>query len=55
MMGDKEIPKKPMVNNSKKKKNKRGGAKRKITLEQTVAYKAVSDWVFLDQSNIRKI
>ncbi|KAL6517648.1 hypothetical protein OROMI_033349 [Orobanche minor] len=53
MMCDKEIPPKPMVNNSKnkKKKKKRGGAKRKITLEQTVAYKAVSEWVFLDQSN----
>ncbi|KAL6494566.1 hypothetical protein OROGR_031366 [Orobanche gracilis] len=53
MMGDQEIPPKPMVNNSKKKskKKKRGGAKRKITLEQTVAYKAVSEWVFLDQSN----
>ncbi|KAL6515299.1 hypothetical protein OROHE_018931 [Orobanche hederae] len=53
MMCDKEIPPKPMVNNSKNKnkKKKRGGAKRKITLEQTVAYKAVSEWVFLDQSN----
>ncbi|KAK6135409.1 hypothetical protein DH2020_030849 [Rehmannia glutinosa] len=40
-----------MVNSKKKKKNKRGGAKRKITLEQTVAYKAVSEWVFLEQSN----
>ncbi|KAL3620923.1 hypothetical protein CASFOL_035835 [Castilleja foliolosa] len=54
MMGDKEIPKKPMVNSSKKKKKKRGGAKRKITVEQTVAYKAVSEWVFLDQSNSKK-
>ncbi|KAI3445723.1 hypothetical protein Pfo_002388 [Paulownia fortunei] len=54
MMADKESPKKPIVNNSnnkKKKKKKRGGAKRKMTLEQTVAYKAVSEWVFLDQSN----
>ncbi|KAK6156908.1 hypothetical protein DH2020_011156 [Rehmannia glutinosa] len=51
MMADKESPKKPMVNSKKKKKNKRGGAKRKITLEQTVAYKAVSEWVFLEQSN----
>ncbi|KAL8061004.1 hypothetical protein ABFX02_02G060500 [Erythranthe guttata] len=38
-------------NSKKKKKKKRGGSKRKMTLEQTVAYKAVSDWVFLDQSN----
>ncbi|GER55519.1 DNA polymerase III PolC-type [Striga asiatica] len=51
MMGDKENPKKPMGNNGKKKKKKRGGAKRKMTLEQTVAYKAVSEWIFLDQSN----
>lgn len=51
MMADKESPKKPIVNNKKKKKKKRGGAKRKMTLEQTVAYKAVSEWVFLDQSN----
>ncbi|KAL3814421.1 hypothetical protein ACJIZ3_015689 [Penstemon smallii] len=52
MMGDKENPKKPIVNNNKKKKKKkRGGAKRKMNLEQTVAYKAVSEWVFLDQSN----
>ncbi|CAI9765360.1 unnamed protein product [Fraxinus pennsylvanica] len=56
MMADKESPKKPVVNNSninskKKKKKKRGGAKRKMTLEQTVAYKSVSEWVFLDRSN----
>ncbi|XP_057803979.1 uncharacterized protein LOC131019448 [Salvia miltiorrhiza] len=41
MMGDKE----------KKKKKKRGGAKRKMTVEQTAAYKAVREWVFLEQSN----
>ncbi|XP_075511144.1 uncharacterized protein LOC142547002 [Primulina tabacum] len=58
MMADKGSPKKCMANSSnnnnnknKKKKKKRGGAKRKMTLEQTVAYKAVSEWVFLDQSN----
>ncbi|KAL0335129.1 UNVERIFIED_CONTAM: 5'-3' exoribonuclease [Sesamum radiatum] len=51
MMGDKESPKKPILNNKKKKKKKRGGAKRKMTLEQTVAYKAVNEWVSLDQSN----
>ncbi|KAH6789973.1 polymerase/histidinol phosphatase-like protein [Perilla frutescens var. frutescens] len=41
MGGDKE----------KKKKKKRGGAKRKMTVEQTVAYKAVREWVLLEQSN----
>ncbi|KAL2460443.1 polymerase/histidinol phosphatase-like [Abeliophyllum distichum] len=55
MMADKESPKKPIVNNSnnskKKKKKKRGGAKRKMTFEQTVAYKSVREWVFLDRSN----
>ncbi|CAA3005280.1 5 -3 exoribonuclease [Olea europaea subsp. europaea] len=56
MMADKESSKKPIVNNSsnnskKKKKKKRGGAKRKMTLEQTVAYKSVREWVFLDRSN----
>ncbi|CAA2965410.1 5 -3 exoribonuclease [Olea europaea subsp. europaea] len=55
-MADKESPKKPIVNNSnnnskKKKKKKRGGSKRKMTLEQTVAYKSVSEWVLLDRSN----
>lgn len=50
MMADiRESPKKPILN--KKKKTKRGGAKRKLTPEQTVAYKAVSEWVFLGQSN----
>ncbi|CAA0807325.1 Polymerase/histidinol phosphatase-like [Striga hermonthica] len=51
MMGDKENPRRPMGNNGKKKKKKRGGAKRKMTLEQTVAYKAVSEWIFLDQTS----
>lgn len=50
MMCDKGSPKKTIVN-SKKKKKKRGGAKRKMTAEQTAAYKAVSEWVFLDRSN----
>ncbi|KAG6421999.1 hypothetical protein SASPL_118560 [Salvia splendens] len=39
-MGDKE-----------KKKKKRGGAKRNMEVEQRVAYKAVREWVFLEQSN----
>ncbi|PIN09723.1 phosphoribosyl 1,2-cyclic phosphate 1,2-diphosphodiesterase [Handroanthus impetiginosus] len=55
MMADKDSPKKPIVNNSNnknKKKKKRGGAKRRMTHEQTVAYKSVSEWVFLEnQSN----
>lgn len=58
MMADKGSPKKCIASNSnkkkkekEKKKKKRGGAKRKIIREQTVAYKAASEWVFLDQSN----
>ncbi|XP_047975001.1 5'-3' exoribonuclease isoform X2 [Salvia hispanica] len=35
----------------KKKKKKRGGAKRKMTVEQTAAYGAVREWVFLEQSS----
>ncbi|XP_054778023.1 uncharacterized protein LOC129286010 [Prosopis cineraria] len=35
--------------NKKKKKKKRGGAsKKKMTTEQTLAFKSVSEWVFLD-------
>lgn len=34
--------------NKKKKKNKRGGSKKKMTPEQTLAFKSVSEWVFLD-------
>ncbi|EPS58311.1 hypothetical protein M569_16504, partial [Genlisea aurea] len=45
MVGEHEILKKPTVH-GKKKKKKRGGAKRKMTHEQTLAYKAVSEWVF---------
>ncbi|KAF5448512.1 hypothetical protein F2P56_029039 [Juglans regia] len=33
----------------KKKKKKRGGSKKKMTAEQTLAFKSVSEWVFLDQ------
>lgn len=37
-------------NNSKKnKKNKkRGGIKKKMTIEQSIAYKSVTEWVYLD-------
>ncbi|KAK7852376.1 hypothetical protein CFP56_039117 [Quercus suber] len=34
--------------NKKKKKKKRGGSKKKMTPEQTLAFKSVSEWVFLD-------
>ncbi|XP_058191912.1 uncharacterized protein LOC131308883 [Rhododendron vialii] len=44
-MGD--SPKKPNV----KKKKKRGGSKKKMTVEQSIAYKRVSEWVFLDRSS----
>lgn len=61
-MAEKGSPKKPTlinsnVNNSinnnknKKKKKKRGGSKRKMSYEETVAYKSVCEWVFLEQSN----
>uniref|UniRef100_A0A5B6ZSU8 Polymerase/histidinol phosphatase N-terminal domain-containing protein n=1 Tax=Davidia involucrata TaxID=16924 RepID=A0A5B6ZSU8_DAVIN len=49
--GSKENPKKTNVNNKKKKK-KRGGSKKKLTTEQTIAYKCVSEWVFLGQSSL---
>ncbi|KAM7478957.1 hypothetical protein LguiA_027170 [Lonicera macranthoides] len=49
---NKENPKKSTSpNNNKKKKKKRGGTKKRMTLEQTIAYKSVSEWVFLDQSS----
>ncbi|KAL5562910.1 hypothetical protein UlMin_032657 [Ulmus minor] len=44
---NKDASKKP--NEKKKKKKKRGGSKRKMTVEQTLAFKSVSEWVFLDQ------
>ncbi|KAH7833502.1 hypothetical protein Vadar_006960 [Vaccinium darrowii] len=47
-MGD--SPKKPNAGNKKKKK--RGGSKKKMTVEQSIAYKRVSEWVFLDQSSM---
>ncbi|KAF5731938.1 hypothetical protein HS088_TW18G00625 [Tripterygium wilfordii] len=33
----------------KKKKKKRGGSKKKMTVEQTLAFKSVCEWVYLDQ------
>lgn len=60
-MAEKDSPKKPNMINSnvnsinnnknKKKKKKRGGSKRKMSYEETVAYKSVCEWVFLEQSN----
>ncbi|KAJ9561241.1 hypothetical protein OSB04_006401 [Centaurea solstitialis] len=38
-------------NNNKKKKNKRGGTKKRMTVEQSLAYKSVSEWVYLDSNN----
>ncbi|XVF67192.1 hypothetical protein PTKIN_Ptkin10aG0100600 [Pterospermum kingtungense] len=35
----------------KKKKKKRGGSKRKMTVEQTLAFKSVTEWVYLDRRN----
>lgn len=35
-------------NSKKKKKTKRGGTKKKMTIEQSIAYKSVSEWVYLD-------
>nr|XP_043621262.1 5'-3' exoribonuclease [Erigeron canadensis] len=36
---------------NKNKKTKRGGTKRKMTVEQSIAYKSVSEWVYLDSSS----
>lgn len=33
----------------KKKKKKRGGTKKKMTAEQTLAFKSITEWVYLDQ------
>lgn len=55
MLGEKDSPKKSSASNSnnninsKKKKKKRGGSKKRLSIEQTVAYKSVSEWVFLGQ------
>ncbi|XWS54488.1 hypothetical protein CRYUN_Cryun10bG0093900 [Craigia yunnanensis] len=35
----------------KKKKKKRGGSKRKMTAQQTLAFKSVTEWVYLDHQN----
>ncbi|XP_022727439.1 uncharacterized protein LOC111283240 isoform X2 [Durio zibethinus] len=36
---------------TKKKKKKRGGSKRKMTAEQTLAFKSVTEWVYSDRQN----
>ncbi|KAM7251442.1 hypothetical protein ACFE04_023325 [Oxalis oulophora] len=40
-----------MVDGVKRKKKKRGGVNRKMTAEQTLAYKSVAEWVYLDTNN----
>ncbi|GMP39042.1 hypothetical protein CsSME_00010040 [Camellia sinensis var. sinensis] len=52
-MGDNNNPKKPnsSTTTKKKKKKQRGGSKKKMTLDQTVAYRWISEWVFLDHSS----
>ncbi|KAL0559886.1 hypothetical protein IC582_000266 [Cucumis melo] len=52
MVGDAHFPQ--SSSNSKKskpKKKKRGGTKKKMTSEQIAAFKYVTEWVYLDQSN----
>ncbi|KAJ9162472.1 hypothetical protein P3X46_022241 [Hevea brasiliensis] len=46
----KENPKKAK-DKKKKNKKKRGGTKKKMTAEQTLAFKAVTEWVYLDQQS----
>ncbi|CAL0318307.1 unnamed protein product [Lupinus luteus] len=38
-----------MMGDGKRKKKNRGGSKKKMTHEQVLAFKSVSEWVFLDQ------
>ncbi|OWM87751.1 uncharacterized protein LOC116204686 [Punica granatum] len=38
-------------NKSRKKKNKRGGTKKKMTVEQSAAFRSVTEWVFLDSQS----
>ncbi|KAJ6715402.1 EXONUCLEASE [Salix viminalis] len=47
--GYQESPRKTKDINKKKKKKKRGGSKKKMTAEQALALKSVSEWVFLDR------
>ncbi|KAK3031497.1 hypothetical protein RJ639_036011 [Escallonia herrerae] len=47
MVGGDGYRENPTKNANKKNKKKRGGAKRRMTVEQTVAHKSVSEWVFL--------
>ncbi|KAK3007384.1 hypothetical protein RJ639_017461 [Escallonia herrerae] len=50
MVGGDGYRENPKKNANKKNKKKRGGAKRRMTVEQTVAHKSVSEWVFLGSS-----
>lgn len=49
-MGDSYIIHTTKQSPKKAKKKKRGGSKKKMTTEQIVAFKSVSEWVFLDQA-----
>ncbi|XP_038886806.1 3',5'-nucleoside bisphosphate phosphatase [Benincasa hispida] len=52
MVGDAHFPQSaPSSKKSKTKKKKRGGSKKKMTSEQAAAFKYVTEWVYLDQSN----
>lgn len=44
-------PRKAKDKRKKKKKKKRGGSRAKMTLEQTLAFKSVSEWVYLDSKS----
>ncbi|OAY46572.1 5'-3' exoribonuclease isoform X2 [Manihot esculenta] len=47
----KENPKKAKDKKKKNKKKKGGSSKKKMTAEQTLAFKAVTEWVYLDQQS----
>ncbi|KGN43710.1 uncharacterized protein LOC101218042 [Cucumis sativus] len=52
MVGDAHFPQSsPNSKKSKPKKKKRGGTKKKMTSEQIAAFKYVTEWAYLDQSN----
>ncbi|PRQ49589.1 putative phosphoribosyl 1,2-cyclic phosphate 1,2-diphosphodiesterase [Rosa chinensis] len=54
-MGDSYVIHSPSISSKqspkKTKKKKRGGSKKKMTTEQTLAFKSVSEWVYLDQAS----
>lgn len=54
-MGDSYVIHTPTISSKqspkKTKKKKRGGSKKKMTTEQTMAFKSVSEWVYLDQAS----